>query len=76
MGRIWNHNQQIRFEWKWKTLFIFGFSGLDCGKKWINIRDTFMKQSKKLGTGSATQSKTKRNEMLSFLEGMVFVNKQ
>lgn len=84
MGWIWHYNQQIRFgilllvigQYDIGKLFICHFSGAECSKKWINIKDMFIKQSKKLGTGSATQSKTRRNEMLSFLDGTVLTNKQ
>lgn len=51
--------------------------GADCTKKWINIRDTFNKnKGKRLGTGSAAQSKIQRNELMSFLNETVTVNKR
>lgn len=51
--------------------------GVDCNKKWINIRDIYNKnKGKKLGTGSAAHSKKRRNELMAFLDEIVVVNKK
>lgn len=51
--------------------------GLDCNKKWVNIRDNHNKsKGKKLGTGSAAEFKKRRNELMSFLDETVVVNKR
>lgn len=56
---------------------IFTETGADCNKKWINIRDAYNKlKGKKLGTGSAAESKIRRNERMAFLDEVVTVNKK
>lgn len=71
-----------KFQWKVKIIFFchshvfFYKTGIDCSKKWINIRDHYNKnKNEKLGTGSAAESKKRRNELLSFLDEIVTVNK-
>lgn len=57
--------------------YCFQKTGADCNKKWINIRDQYNKnKNKKLGTGSAAESKTRRNELMAFLNEIVTVNKK
>lgn len=52
-------------------------TGIDCNKKWVNIRDIYNRnKGKKLGTGSAAASKTRRNEVMSFLDEVVAVNRK
>lgn len=52
-------------------------TGLECQKKWINIRDQFSRnKGKKLGTGSSAESKKKRNELMAFLDEATTVNKR
>lgn len=53
----------------------FHYTGLDCSKKWVNIRDSHNRnKGKKLGTGSSAVSKKKRNELMAFLEEIVVNN--
>lgn len=53
------------------------FLASDCSKKWVNIRDMYNKnKGKKLGTGSAAQSKVRRNELMAFLDETVTVNQR
>lgn len=52
------------------------FSGSDCNKRWVNIRDTYNKnKGKKLGTGSSAEMKKRRCELMSFLDEITTVNR-
>lgn len=54
----------------------FHFSGSDCNKRWVNIRDTYNKnKNKKLGTGSSAEMKKRRCEMMSFSDEITTVNR-
>lgn len=49
----------------------------DCKKRWKNMRDTYMRQKKKLPTGSAASDKKKwpLMEHLSFLDTVEYERK-
>uniref|UniRef100_A0A2S2N8X0 BESS domain-containing protein n=1 Tax=Schizaphis graminum TaxID=13262 RepID=A0A2S2N8X0_SCHGA len=54
----------------------FFFIEEDCKKRWRNIRDTYMKQKKKLSTGSATSEKVNRTlSHLSFMDSVEYERK-
>lgn len=58
----------------WIVLFRLG---RDCNKKWVNIRDIYIKsKGKRLGTGIAAEFKRRRNELMAFLNESVAVNKK
>lgn len=58
-------------------MFSLFCSGANCNRKWINMRDTYIKnKGKKLGTGSSAQQKTRRNELMAFLNKISTTNKK
>ncbi|XP_025418314.1 uncharacterized protein LOC112689032 [Sipha flava] len=63
---------------KFGKLFLkkVGRTDEDCKKRWRNIRDTYMKQKKKLSTGSATSEKVNRTlSYLSFMDSVEYERK-
>ncbi|XP_025191585.1 transcription factor Adf-1-like [Melanaphis sacchari] len=57
----------------WKDIGLkIGKSGDECKKRWKNIRDTYNRNKRKLGTGSARTSKKKwpLAAHISFLDGV------
>lgn len=58
-----------------KYILIFFHLGAECMKKWTNIRDGYNRaKMKKPGTGSASSSKSGRNENMAFLEEIITTN--
>ncbi|KAL4123036.1 hypothetical protein QTP88_015268 [Uroleucon formosanum] len=71
-------HKDINFKEKiWKIISEkVGRTDEDCKKRWRNIRDTYIKQKKKLSTGSATSEKVNRTlSYLSFMDSVEYERK-
>lgn len=51
--------------------------GEDCKKRWINLRDYYIKKKKNLGTGSAATGRDREKlDMFRFLEESAFEHRK